>query len=79
MKSEHRQLVIVCSANSDEESSDIAYAAGVNAFLEKPLQMDAFDRVYSQLLSEDTDSSNCDSDNFDSDSRENIISVEESS
>ena len=47
--SDHHQLVIVCSANSDVESSNLSYEAGCDAFLEKPLRMDLFNKTYTQL------------------------------
>lgn len=46
------QLVIVCSANSDEETSTLAYDAGVDEFLEKPLDIKQFMSAY--MKSKDT-------------------------
>ena len=46
---DHHQLLIVCSANSDEETANLAYDAGVDGFLEKPLDMDTFMKVYKNL------------------------------
>ena len=43
------QLVIVCSANADEETCELATLAGCDSFLEKPLEMESFDFVYKQL------------------------------
>ena len=45
------QLVIVSSANSDNETSDLAFEAGCDAFLEKPLQIEAFHTIYLKLIS----------------------------
>ena len=41
--------MIVCSANADEETSELAYDAGVDGFLEKPLQLDLFLNVLKSL------------------------------
>ena len=46
---DHRQLIIVCSANSDEETANLAYDAGVDGFLEKPLEMNALTNIYKNL------------------------------
>ena len=44
-----RQLVIVCSANADEGTSDLAYELGVDGFLEKPLNLNTLMKVYKTL------------------------------
>ena len=48
-KDDHHQLVVVCSANADEETTNLAYDAGVDGFLEKPLQLDDFMKIYQNL------------------------------
>ena len=47
--SDHHQLVIVCSANSDSETTNIAFEAGVDGFLQKPLNIESLMNVYTKL------------------------------
>ena len=54
-KSNSRQLVIVCSANADVETANLAYDAGVDRFLEKPLQMESFMAIYKNLKASSDD------------------------
>ena len=49
LQDSNRQLVIVCSANADEETSNLAYETGVDGFLEKPLNLKTFMKVYKTL------------------------------
>ena len=42
------QLVVICSANADVETTNLAYATGVDGFLEKPLRIQNFNRIYKQ-------------------------------
>ena len=49
---DYHQLVIVCSANSDSENLNLAYAIGVDGFLEKPLHVESFHATYLRLRNE---------------------------
>ena len=44
------QLVIFFSASKDKETLDLAYEAGCDGFMEKPLQMELFENMYMQHL-----------------------------
>ena len=45
-----RQLVLICSVYKDKEILDLAYEAGCDGFIVKPLQMELFGNVCRQLL-----------------------------
>ena len=45
-----RQKIIVSSANADVETSKLAFDAGVDGFLEKPLKLQNIYNVYAALL-----------------------------
>ncbi len=44
-----RTIIIGCSANSDDETIEEAYKAGVDAFMAKPFSIDAFYQIYDEL------------------------------
>lgn len=43
------QIVMLCSAHCDDETLDLAHEAGIDATLEKPLELLAFYDVYSEI------------------------------
>ena len=45
------QRIIVSSANADEVTSKLAFDAGVNGFLEKPLKLQDVYDLYADILS----------------------------
>lgn len=47
---EQDQVIVGMSANSDEDTIDEAYRAGVNDFISKPFQMDSFNIITKKLL-----------------------------
>lgn len=49
-ESGRHQIIVGMSANSDEETIDQAFAAGVNDFIRKPFQMETFKIVVRKLL-----------------------------
>ena len=47
----HHQRIIGVSANSDYDTMQSAFAAGVDAFIPKPFKIDVFNKTYTELVS----------------------------
>ena len=45
-----RHIIIGCSANSDDDTLEEAFAAGVDSFMAKPFSIDTFYQTYDELI-----------------------------
>ena len=49
-----RQIIIVCSANADKLTKQLAFKAGVEGFIEKPLNLQDIYDIYNVVANRST-------------------------